>query len=250
MTRSTQKLEERAILDRYLSVRGLAGVVRDGLEPPDLLVMIAGETFGCEITQYHTPQPTASGHTRRQVEAAWEELKNCEAGTRTSPIKLNVFLNFTELRVPAGRKECREFIKEVRSLLAEADISPELKIGPGSPKILREYLLSIYVEKVNCWMEWDWNHIVARVGVSEDELFEVIEPKLRACRRIPRIDKNHLIVAGFSSNLSEFVAIISAQQLNGYARLNAALEAGEFDEVAIIDRYNFVWTKTDGWRKV
>ena len=257
MTRSSQKQDERKILDAYLEARGLTGVVCDGPDPPDFLVKIDGSVFGFEVTEYHQPQTTASGHTRCQVEDAWDQLRQDEIGrreVRPELKNLNVLLNFADLRVPAG-SEFQVFVAAAWAKIAEvrSPIGPEftvIEIGSTSEPILQEYLRTIDVRAANCLMEWAWNYSVDSVGVSDEELLAIIKLKIKSWRTRPDIASNRLIVAGFPSRLSQYAAPISATQLNAFLQLNVALKAGSFDEVALLDMENFVWDKTHGWREM
>ena len=257
MTRSSQKQDERKILDAYLEARGLTGVVCDGPDPPDFLVEIDGSVFGFEVTEYHQPQKTTSGHTLRQVEDAWGKLRQYEIGWREDQPELknlNVLLNFADLRVPAG-SEFQAFVTAAWAKIAEVRslIGPEftvIEIGSTDVPILRKYLRTIGVCAANCLMEWAWNYSVGSVGVSDEELLAIVKPKINSYCTRPDITSNRLIVAGFQSRLSQYAAPISAAQLNAFLQLNVALKAGPFDEVALLDIENFVWDKTHGWRKM
>ncbi len=256
MTRSSQKQDERDILDAYLKARGLAGDVRDGPEPPDFLVKIDGSVVGFEVTEYHQPQGMGSPHSRREVESAWECLRRYVVEFRKNRPELkdlNVLLNFADLRVPS-REECHAFVAAVTDEIAavRARIGPEfiaLEIGSNSPPILRKYLGTIAVHEAGCYMEWDWNQNYVRIGTSDDEMLNVIGSKLRHPRN-RGIDSYRLVVAGFRSRPSEILAPFSAEHLNGYHQLNAALNDGPFDEVALLCITMFVWTRERGWRQM
>lgn len=254
MTREIQKRTERAILDLYIEMRGIAGAgVRPGPEPPDFLLKHGDELIGIEITEYHDPSPTISGYPRRVVEATWEALRQQVVAYREEHRELDglsVMLDFRSLNVPPRRSH-HAFIEAVAAVIAAAkdritDHQVAISVTADHPQLLRDYLQRISVRRVSCYMEWDWNHMFAGIGTSEPELWANIGPKL-TYRAPEGVTSSRLIVAGGFRH-SEIVAAWSTEQLNHFAQLNAYLHAGPFDEVAIVCMRPFLWTRETGWQ--
>ena len=252
MTRAVQKDRERGIVEFYLRIKGVSGKIIGKREPPDILLEMDGRVIGVEVTEYHQLQHTPHGHTRRQVEAAWKKICDyaAEYRSRNSLLDgLSVLLQFRELRVPSGSEVpgfvdalARE-IEFVRPRLT--DQTSCLRFGASSPSILSKYVVEVQVCVADCYMDLDWNYSTGRVGTSEEELVKIIGPKLDYCPP-PRVDESWLLVAG-GAEISSTMGFLWAEKLSMYSRLNEKLASGPFDEVAVLGRNYFRWSRLGGW---
>jgi hypothetical protein len=237
--REQQKAAERGIAEQYLAVRAIrGGLLLPGSEPPDFVLELGNERIGLEVTEYHDPTPTPSGHTRRVVEAEWEALREVVVAYREQHPELDdlsVILTFPMLAVPP-RRDHQAFVAAVSALVtANRDRISErwtdLLVAGDQPPVLRNFLSRIAVRRARSYLEWDWNHMVAGIGTNEHELLANIRPKLGYIAP-DGLTSSRLIVAGGWRH-SEIVAAWTAEQLNGFHQLNAALQAGPFEELAI-----------------
>jgi hypothetical protein len=256
MTRAEQKKTERLIIQTYFGGRSITGLVEDGPEPPDFLATIDGTTIGIEVVEYHRPSRTTKGHTLRKVEAAWDALHEftlefCQG--RADLAHLRVRLEFTTPPLIPPPREFRNFVTavadEVLAVLPTIGVVfRSIKVGTSSAPILQSYLRTIHVRRGNR-SGWSWNHSFGGVGTSDAEMVDAIGHKLSSYQpRVP-VASSWLIVAGAGVRVSERIGARSIKQLNGFARLMAALRSGPFDEVVLFD-YNrsFVWSRSAGWK--
>lgn len=255
LTRVEQKREERAILDAYLRLTRQGGIVEDGPEPPDFLLCTESKRIAVEVTGYHQPLRTVEGHTRREVEAAWEQIREHVVSYREDKPALDglsVRLEFLSLAVPKT-KEIAGFVQAVSDKITAAGdaIGKQTRrfgIDETDVPILRKYLKCFRVRFVECYMEWDWNHDFAGIGTSDEEMMLAIGKKLAEYKPPANVDESHLIVAGWGGHLSEVAAPIHEMQLNSFRNLSKALEASAFDCVAILCFRDFIWCRGIGWQ--
>ncbi|MBI3707310.1 MAG: hypothetical protein HY246_06490 [Proteobacteria bacterium] len=256
MTRATQKKTERTILEAYLNARRVSvAMIRPGPEPPDFMIERGQELIGVEVTEYHDLLPTASGHPRRVVEATWDALREVVTQYRESHMgldRLSVILDFHSLKLPPSKKHLT-FVRAAAAVISmngkhisENDFA--IAITTEHQAILYEYLRCITVRRIGCYMEWDWNHMFARIGTEERDLLASIGPKL-TYQALPQAAVNWLIVAGGWRH-SELIAVRSLEHLNNFARLNRMLQAGPFDEIALLGNRWFIWARRSGWSKL
>jgi hypothetical protein len=257
MTRRTQKREERAVVGQYLQLRGLTGQLVEG-EHPDFTLHTANEVIGLEVTAYHGQTGNVSGQRARQVESSWDALREYSGGFRerhTEFNSLNVRLNFKERRLPPPSR-FEAFCCAVADILrrnmnAFSRTYTDLRVEPNADALLDEYLSHITVSVTKAYLDWDWPaYMSGGIGTSDDELLAVVDKKLRTYRAPPAIRTSHLIIYGGGPGLSRIAAPFSAEQLEAFTKLNAALRAGPFAVVAILDLRDFVWTRGAGWQQL
>lgn len=258
MTRISQKEKERGILDAYFRAAETQYVIQEEREHPDFIVLAEGRRFGVEIIEYHVPQMENGGFTRRQVESGWERLREYVVEFRETHSEidgLSVWLEFRSMRVPSTR-EVPGFVDAVAAEVAglSSDVGPDEhhyhKVCSDSPAILQQYLSSIRIRVVSCYMEWDWNHSAGSVGTSDEEMLAVLEPKLSGYRAPDGIDSSHLVVAGWGGRMSEIISPLCVEQFAHFHGLNDALHKGPFDAVAILCFMNLIWERGKGWREL
>lgn len=201
MTSFAQKQRERSILDCYLRITGLEGKVV-AQERPDFVVTDHGRRIGVEIIEYHQPTHSGDKFSRTQVEAEWRKIRAAVVDYRDSHNgleNLSVLLSFADLIVP-NENQHHDFIRAIHKEIerVKPDLSDRfttIRIDDRHPAVLRRYLKKIDIRVANCYMEWDWNHMAASVGTSDDELFSILGAKL-GLKRAEEIDELHLVVAG------------------------------------------------------
>lgn len=248
-----KKTRERSILEFYLKTVGIAGEIQMR-ERPDFIVIAGTKSIGVEITEYHQPQHPGDAYPRKVVEAEWEKLRAAVVAYRKTTSALNqlsVVLSFVDLSVPPSRQHL-EFIQAVHAAIegVRAGLSERrtlIRIRNDHPPILRKHLSRIDVREVGCYMEWDWNHMVAAVGTSDDELVGILQPKL-GLKRPVGVSELHLVMAGDGSSGASYIGFLSPDWLNTWANLNAALGQTDYDFVAILNyEEGCRWQRSQGW---
>ncbi|MBP6014779.1 MAG: hypothetical protein KBA31_21330 [Alphaproteobacteria bacterium] len=256
MTRPGQKKKELLIAQEYVKIRQWNAVVVPGSEPPDVLIRFPdGSVIGAEITEYFQPWRTSGGYTLRQVEAAWHSIRQyvVEYRKKSQGLEnLSVALEFRTHDVPSTRFTAAfvaAVAAKIRLALASSDHRKiTIRIGEADDQVLRQYLLCVHIRRVNAYLEWDWNHSVGGVGTSDAELSTILERKLRWKPPSGEISRFHLVVGGDGSGISQVMAPFSADQLNDFTSLNAALDGGPYEEVALLSLNDFLWTRDHRWR--
>lgn len=253
MTTSDQKQRERSILNVYLQMLGLEGDVKYQ-ERPDFIVTSGDLSIGVEITEYHQPAYSDHRFSRTLVEAEWDRIRTAVVEYRKTHEgleNLTVLLSFIDLVVPR-RSEHHEFIRAVHDEIkrVEFDLGDRfttILIGDQHPAVLSRYLKRIDVRIANCYMEWDWNHMVASVGTSDDELADTLAPKLKL-KRPEGIDELHLVVAGDGPTGGTYIGYLSPEWLESCTGLNETLYRSEFEVVAILNYdETCIWRHGRGW---
>lgn len=254
MTTSDQKKRERSILNQYLPSVGLDGGIVVEQERPDFVITKCGRKVGVEITEYHQSNYSCQSYSRTQVEAEWYKFRSDVIEYREAHEGLeglSVLLTFAELKVPNGndRSDFIEAVhKEIERLKPDiSDQFTQIRVNEKSPAILQRYLTKIDVRLVGCYMEWDWNHMVASVGTSDEELFNILYTKL-ALTRDEEIDELHLVLAGDGPTGGSYIGYLSPNILAGWGQLNAALDRSDYDLVIILNYgESCVWRRMQGW---
>lgn len=252
LTKTSQKERERNILDFYLGKMNIQGSV-SGQERPDFIVE-ADKTIGIEITEYH--QPIHSGHqfSRTKVEAEWKKIREKIVKYRENLSdldRLSVYLEFKHLSVPPSGKQL-SFIRAVRTEIMAAQPTLtnkylDIQIKDSHPPILLKYLRTIRVRRCNSYMEWDWNHDLAGVGTSENELLEILKGKV-TLEKPPQMDEMHLVIAGDGISAGSYIGMLRVEWLQNWNKLNEALERSAYTKVVILNIENMcIWQRCMGW---
>lgn len=245
MTRTIQKDEERFYVTEYIRRRGIEGLIAEG-EHPDFVV---GGRIGVEVVSY--------GNRRgREVDAAWDALIDHTSEFRARHANLNRFgvrLHFRNYRMPPPR-DYERFCEAIAQLLhMQGDLPPRgdwctLRIDQTAPLIGR-HLSHIEVYGVNFYSDWEWPSLMnGGIGTSDEEMLAAVERKLRDYRQPHDVDESHLVIYGRGPQRTRIASPSSAEALNRFPRLAAALRAGPFTDVAILCLRDFLWTHTAGWQ--
>jgi hypothetical protein len=255
MTRPEQRDEEKAIVEYYLREVGIDGCCELGRDPPDVIAYLADDSLvAVEVTRYYQ-RDRHKGSTRREVEAAWDRIREraWELNLNDPPDKrMSVLIEFKELRMPKSRST-EQFIEAVRQEI-EAQFSrvsegayTYIRIGADHHPLLQDYVKNIGLRRRKNPMMWDWNHNFAGIGTSEQELCDIIRPKLVSS--YDGYDAYWLLVASGPS-LSAEIGMLWVEQLEQFDTLNADLRNSALDQVVIMARGWMQWTRGHGWKEV
>ena len=178
---SKKKENERFYLDKFLTLLGkVPDEIKSG-ESPDFIVILQQKKIGIELTNFHSNSKGEYGRPRREIEEAWVALQGTIMGEVEKCNELretNGLLFFKKLGLPPKSKH-REFTDELIKLSLEMINSGYKEIKPGANyPILNKYLKKFYLEKVGCYITWEWNYNVSSVGITEEELINASKSKI------------------------------------------------------------------------
>ncbi|MFA5038611.1 MAG: hypothetical protein WC732_02915 [Candidatus Omnitrophota bacterium] len=254
-----QEKRERFYLGKFLDALAFSHQKIDrGADPPDFVIHSSDAKIAIEITEFYSDAKGASGDPRQLVEREWDKLRDVIAKAREQHSELNEInchILLMELGLPS-RREYQEFADEVvkfviKNLAILTDKSQDFKIPLDDFPLLKKYVAKIRLNKVGCYITWDWNHSGGFVGFSEDELVRVISRKASQDNSENSCGETWLlIVADGGEGISQSMGVPHLHELNSFGTVNRMLEASSFDRVYIfqylLDRI-FEWRCGRGW---
>lgn len=248
MTRQAQKDEERFYAAEYIRRRGIEGQITEH-EHPDFVINARSGALGIEVVSY-------GDRSGRKVDSAWETLLDYASNFRERHPELNRFgarLHFQTYRMPPPR-DYELFCEAVAKLLEQNVDLPgrgewrTMRIDP-TDAILGHYLSHIEVYGVRFYSDWEWPALMnGGIGTSDEEMRAAVERKLREYRQPAHISESHLVVYGRGPQRTRIASPISAEHLESFPSLNAALRGGPFAAATILCLRDFYWTSADGWQ--
>jgi hypothetical protein len=259
MTQGTKKQCESFYLKKFLSCLGiLSPCLREGDEPPDFILTLDNNQIAIEITDYYSTSNVGQQHPRQAVEQTWQKLRNTICIERKCVPELNdvyVVLHFKELCVPPKNKHVH-FAKELITFVKghypvlNNEGSSFSSFEPDCPT-MTSYLNKVQINRVNCYVAWDWNHDVSCVGISESELEKTIATKTKTTPKSSDYAEYWLLVVSGTA-LSQAMGMPHPENLDDY-RISQDLANGPFDKVYIFqymyDRI-LLWQRPNGWQEV
>lgn len=128
-----------------------------------------------------------------------------------------------------------------------------LKANPNKREhhLLSHYVKTLTLERVGCYITWEWDHIAAAIGVSEVELITAITPK--ASKAVSYLEKDEFdelwLLVVSEHRLSQTIPRISVEKLNSYETLNKELQKSGFAKVLLYQYMFDVVYEWPGWKK-
>ncbi len=115
---------------------------------------------------------------------------------------------------------------------------------------LSEYLQKFELKKVGCFITWDWNYSGSFIGLSEEELLEIIEPKISKVLSYKGkgIDELWLLVVS-GHRISQAMDLDLSNKLNNYKQLNVLLRDSGYNKVYLYQYMFDVIYEWPGWNK-
>lgn len=235
-----QQEEEKFYLGHFLKVVGIEIQNKErGSDPPDfVLTTMSNRHIAIEVTEFHSGAKGADGRPRRAVEETWMRLSDAIERVRCRYEELRKMaghLIFKKLILPS-RKEQNRFVDELIefTLKYSSEATNEWKEFSdfGAPFLLLEkYLRKIRLKPVDFYIDWDWNHSAAFIGLTEQELKTCIRDKCNVSRPT-NIDENWLLVVS-GWQLSQSMGFPAVEELQQYTSVNTLLGNGPYDKVYI-----------------
>jgi len=249
-----KKDNERFYLDKFLALLSKVADEIHHEESPDFIVSIATKKIGIEVTDFHSDLKGESGRPRRAVEETWTLLQGMimEEVDKYNKLKETFgLLSFKKLELPPKSKH-KKFTDELIKLSLEIIDSDYKVIKPGGKyPLLNKYLEKFCLERVGCYITWQWNHNVSSIGITETRLINAIKSKIE--KVVKYKEKNIddlwlLIVSGHM--LSQAMGLNLHYKLNTFDQLNNLLKHSGFNKIFIYQYMFDVIYKWPGWVKI
>lgn len=256
---SEKKQREFCYLENFLKAMGLCPRrIEPGAEPPDFVIFLGDRRIAVEITEFHSGAKGTDDSPRRAVEEEWEKLRQLIEKERENYAilkEIGAKLFFKKLHVPST-PEHNQFVsellafvlKEGRNLTSERT---RFKEFGGAFPLLQAYLKCLDLYIAGCYISWEWNHNIAWVGLDENELCNIVRPKLGK-PRINGVDEYWLLVVS-GPYLSQSMGIPQIEEIRNWQQLNVDLGKGPYDRIYVfqymVDRV-LLWTPSARWHEV
>jgi len=256
---SDKKKIERFYLDEFFKILGKTPEeVKDG-EAPDFIVKLRQLTIGVEVTEFHSGLKREKDNPRkdiprRAVEEAWTSLQRIiteKIGDYKELKNTCGLLSFKQLELPQNSKY-KEFVNELIKLSLEMIEANREEISPDSNyPLLNKYLSEFRLEKVGCYMTWEWSPNDPSLGLTESELIDTIQPKLVKAETYIRknIDVLWLLVVS-GSRLSQTMSVRLSNRLLSYKKLDYLLSRSIFEKIYIYQYMVGVVYEWPNWVKI
>ena len=225
-------------------------------ESPDFVIGFDGKKIGVEVTYFHSSAKGADGRPRRAVEEEWNRLQSQIMSEIDKLPEMNdIFgsLQFHALDVPT-RRQHEQFVQELLSLSQCMIANGSLEKAPDENNypLLSRYIKKLTLERVGCYITWEWNHNAAFVGLDEEELIETITPKIVRTGNYLKKDKFDelwlLIVS--EHRLSQTIPLRLLDKLNSFGTLNNELQESNFAKVFLYQYQFDIVYEWPGWKKI
>jgi len=232
-----KKETERFYLNEFLGVLGIAPDYIHQGESPDFIITLKTKRLGIELTYFHSNARGECGRTRREIEESWKSLKRKIMEKVERYEKLNEthgLLHFRKLELP-HRARNEEFCDQLVDLSLRMINSNRERTSPDETyPLLKRYLKEFVLEKVGCYINWDWNHDTDWVGLRERELINIITPKVGkvANYRKKSLDELWLLIIS-GHRLSQAMGMRLSYKLKAFDQLDSLLEKSGYDKVYI-----------------
>jgi hypothetical protein len=250
--RRTKKEVERAYLDKFLNLMNYHPQTIIEGESPDFLIKL-DKDIGLEMVAYHSAAKGKADRPRRLIEEEWrlfQDIIMTEVEKYGALTETYGHLAFRELEIPS-RKEYDKFLKELidASLKMVSAGTQHYHPEENHPQLIK-YLSSFSLEKVGCYITWDWNHNAALVGLTEDELIKTIRPKIEKAMKYSgeSIDENWLLVVD-GPYLSQEMGRFLQHKLPDFTQVDKLLRESKFNAVYIFQYMFDVVHQWPGWKK-
>lgn len=227
-------------------------------ESPDFSIGFGAKRIGVEVTYFHSAAKGADGRPRRAVEEEWDHLQSeimLEVDKVPELKDILGTLEFHALVVPI-RRQHEQFVQELLSLSLRMVATDSLETTPDKKDypLLSRYVKKLTLERVGCYVTWEWDHTGAFVGCSEEELINTLTPKAvrtDSYLRKDKFDELWLLVVS-EHRLSQTIPPFMLDKLNSFGILNKQLQESGFVKVLLYQYllnvvYVYEWPC---WKKV
>ncbi|MEK7448934.1 MAG: hypothetical protein AAB019_05550 [Planctomycetota bacterium] len=234
------KKTEQFYLEKFLRCVNFSPNEIISRESPDFIIKSQSKNISVEETEYHSDAKGVSGYSRRLIEAEWNLLQGklmIEVEKHPKLKKIYGVLKFKKLDLPTRSKQ-NKFIEEVIQVslpncLLRKNEEREISLFQNA-SLVNQYLEALVLKNAGCYITWDWNHTGSWIGLSEEELFNVIKPKLiKNYKGLNFLENWLLIVSGPSLSQSMPLREHTLRKLNKYSDCNNQISKSNFSKVFI-----------------
>ena len=251
---SKKKENERFYLDKFLALLGkVPDEIKSG-ESPDFIIILQQKKIGIELTNFHSNSTGEHGRPRREIEETWVALQETIMGEVEKFNELretNGLLFFKKLGLPPKSKH-GEFTDALIRLSLEMINSGYKEIGPGKNYlILNKYLKNFYLERVGCYITWEWNYNVSSVGITEEELINASKSKIEKASKYKEKDVDELWLLIISGHrLSQAMGFRLSDKLNTFDQLDNLIRHSAYNKIHLYQFMFDVIYEWPGWVKI
>jgi len=249
-----KKRIERHYIEEFFKLLGETPEDIQNTESPDFIINLHKLEIGIEITVFHSDLKNKKAWTRRLVEEAWTSLQKkimTEVERNNELRNMNGLLSFKNLEVPPN-SDHNLFVNEIVQLSLEMIKTGCQKIAPGTNyPLLNKYLKNFCLEKVNCYITWEWNYNVSFIDLSETELINTVKPKTDRSKSYFKrhIDELWLIVIS-GVRLSQTMPVDLAVKLDSFNKLDRLLWKSKYKNAFIYQYQIGIIYKWPNWIKI
>ncbi len=250
-----KKKEEELDCRNFLKIIGITDFTLRKGESPDFKMTSKKLKSGIELVNIYTDINYQNWSKRKLVEEEWGLLQEKLMKKVNSHSILSMTLGvitFKEKRIPK-RVEFDQFIDELISLgikMIRSNLT-ETKIFNGF-STLGVYIkkFHLYLKRSACYNNWESNIFFSSLGVSEDELINTIEPKIKKVGAYKKYNFNELWLLCVSGPMpsQSFGFSNIENKLKEYSMLDKLCMKSGFDKVFIYQTNHRIVYEWPGWR--
>jgi len=225
-------------------------------ESPDFILGLPDKKIGIELTEYHSELNKGKGQTRRAMEENWKKLQDqiyeeIRLNEKFVGIKCEIY--FKDIFLLPKKRESSDFINELKEYVIKSDghgiTSDSI---PAQYKLLNNYVNKVKINKIhnNLYLKWESNLRIGSIGIIEEELLNIINPKIEKSNEYnsKNIDELWLLVV-FGYRISQTIPPRLENYVNDFNNLNYKLEHSKLNYVFLyLYMYDVVY-KWPGWFK-
>ena len=250
-----KKKKELFYLEPFLELYGVSPTkITLNVESPDFIINYSGEKIGIELTEYHSLKEIL-GHLRREVESNWERLQEeiyekVKLDNELMGICVSIF--FRKVFLPS-RRESLPFIDELINCTKVFIMKGKKSVlVPEKYKILSKYVDEINIYKIgsNSHLRWNSNLNVGFIGLTEEGLLSIIEPKINKGEKYRLTGLNELwLLVVFGHRISQSVPPRLKYKLEEFRILNSILRKSSYKYVFLyLYMYDVIY-RWPNWKK-
>ena len=118
---------------------------------------------------------------------------------------------------------------------------------------MNKYLKEFEIANVGCFKTWKWNHNVAGIGLSEDELIDAIRSKISTDYTSSNTDEVWLLIhtgPNLSQSVGPPIEDWFLDKLNEFKKCDELLNSSCFDKVFFYEYWRDNIFEWPGWKSI
>lgn len=252
MTRSSQKADEREVVERLLSAIGIKAEIDDKREKPDIALKMPKQTIGIEVTIY------ASGKAskRRTIEAAWECFKSASVSFLKEHHDLkDIWIIFWFKRELPHQREYQKFLLEIKDFIIsrQSELGHDFRVYSGhefTTPLMAKYLRDI-AANIHEDADWDSNKTSGFIECPAPTISDIVAKKSALAESYSKMDEMWLLIASSGRPSEMILPVHGVREFDNNTALRRELESSSFSKVYVFTSMGlFEWRRLGGWRNV